>query len=46
LDDIASPMAREGGFALAPTAPGIGIDWDEDALKARMSEGSRFEVTP
>ena len=46
LDDIAAPMAREGGFALAPTAPGIGIDWDEDALKARMSEGSLFEVTP
>ena len=44
LDDIAAPMAREGGFALAPTAPGIGIDWDEDALKARMSVGSQFEV--
>ena len=45
LDDIAAPMARDGGFALAPTAPGIGIDWDEAALKARMSEGSQFEVT-
>jgi L-alanine-DL-glutamate epimerase-like enolase superfamily enzyme len=45
LDDIAAPMAREGGFALAPTAPGIGIDWDEAALKARMAEGSTFEVT-
>ncbi len=45
LDDIAAPMAREGGFALAPTAPGIGIDWDEGALKARTTEGSKFEVT-
>ena len=45
LDDIAAPMARERGFALAPTAPGIGIDWDEGALKVRMSEGSKFEVT-
>lgn len=45
LDEIAAPMAREGGFALAPTAPGIGIDWDDDALKARTSEGSQFEVT-
>lgn len=45
LDDIAAPMAREGGHALAPKAPGIGIDWDEDALMARMSQGSQFEVT-
>ncbi|MEY4697313.1 MAG: hypothetical protein RIT14_1741 [Pseudomonadota bacterium] len=44
LDDIAAPMAREGGFAIAPTAPGIGIDWDEDALTSRISEGSHFEV--
>ena len=45
LDDIAAPMARAGGFALAPTAPGIGIDWDEAALQARMAEGSKLEVT-
>jgi L-alanine-DL-glutamate epimerase-like enolase superfamily enzyme len=45
LDEIAAPMARDGGHALAPTAPGLGIDWDEDALKARKSEGSQFEVT-
>lgn len=45
LDTIAAPMAREGGFAVAPTAPGLGIDWDEDALTALQSEGSRFAVT-
>ncbi len=45
LDDIAAPMARDGGFALAPTAPGLGIDWDDGALRARTSEGSTFEVT-
>jgi L-alanine-DL-glutamate epimerase-like enolase superfamily enzyme len=44
LDEIAAPMAREGGFAIAPAAPGIGIDWDEDALKARRAVGSHFEV--
>jgi len=44
LDEIAAPMARVGGFALAPTAPGLGIDWDEAALASRMAEGSRFEV--
>ena len=46
LDEIAAPMAREGGFALAPTAAGIGIDWNEDALTARRAEGSHFEVRP
>ncbi len=45
LDDIAAPMAREGGFALAPTTPGLGIVWDEDALTARRAAGSHFEVT-
>jgi L-alanine-DL-glutamate epimerase-like enolase superfamily enzyme len=44
LDEIAAPMAREGGFALAPTVPGLGIDWDEDALTARRAPGSLFEV--
>lgn len=45
LDEIAAPMAREGGFALAPTKAGLGIDWDEDALTARRAPGSFFEVT-
>ena len=45
LDDIAAPMAREGGHAIAPTTPGLGIDWDEDALTARRAPGSQFEVT-
>jgi L-alanine-DL-glutamate epimerase-like enolase superfamily enzyme len=46
LDEIAAPMSREGGFAIAPTKPGLGIDWDEDALAARMAAGSHFEVKP
>lgn len=45
LDDIAAPMGREGGFALAPITPGLGIDWDHDALMARRAEGSAFTVT-
>lgn len=45
LDDIAAPMARDGGFAIAPTTPGIGILWDDAALKARRAPGSHFEVT-
>lgn len=44
LDDIAAPMAARAGLALAPTAPGLGIDWDFEALKARRAEGSQFEV--
>jgi len=44
LDDIAAPMVRNGGLAFAPTAPGLGIDWDHGALAARTAEGSRFTV--
>lgn len=44
LDDIAAPMARAGGLAIAPTAPGLGIGWDADAIAARQAEGSCFEV--
>ena len=36
LDELtASGMRIEDGFALAPTAPGLGIDWDWDAVSAR-----------
>ena len=45
LDEIAAPMARDGGMALAPTTPGIGIDWDRPTLTARTMPGSRFTVT-
>lgn len=45
LDDVSAPMAREGGMALAPTAPGLGIDWDWPTLAARTTPGSRFAVT-
>jgi L-alanine-DL-glutamate epimerase-like enolase superfamily enzyme len=44
LDDIAAPMGRDGGFALAPKAPGIGIDWDEAQLLARRAQGSHATV--
>jgi L-alanine-DL-glutamate epimerase-like enolase superfamily enzyme len=36
LDDITGKRMRiEDGFALAPEEPGIGIDWDWDAVKAK-----------
>jgi L-alanine-DL-glutamate epimerase-like enolase superfamily enzyme len=36
LDDITtSQMVIEDGFAVAPDAPGLGIDWDFDAIDAR-----------
>ncbi len=44
LEDIAAPMGREGGLAVAPTAPGLGISWDEDKLSALSVEGSAFEI--
>ena len=44
LDNVAAPMARDGGTAVAPTAPGIGIDWDWPTLVACTLPGSRFAV--
>ncbi|MFW2543933.1 mandelate racemase/muconate lactonizing enzyme family protein [Primorskyibacter sp. 2E107] len=44
LDDVAAPMGRDGGMALAPMAPGLGIDWDVDRLRALTSAGSAFEI--
>ena len=36
LDELtASGIAIEDGMALAPSQPGIGIDWDWDAVKGR-----------
>lgn len=44
LDDVAAPMAREGGMALAPEVPGLGIDWDHARLAALTVAGSDFTV--
>ncbi len=39
LDDLTSSgMKVDDGMALAPSAPGLGIDWDWDAVKARSGE--------
>jgi len=43
LDDIAAPMARDGGLALAPQTSGLGIDWDMDKIVA-LSAGDEIEV--
>jgi L-alanine-DL-glutamate epimerase-like enolase superfamily enzyme len=47
LDDVtASRMVVEHGQALAPSAPGIGIDWDADAVAARsVTEFTRTITT-
>lgn len=44
LEAVAAPMARDGGMAIAPTAPGLGIDWDLDRLRAQTVDGSQFEI--
>ncbi|KUM28779.1 mandelate racemase [Mesorhizobium loti] len=44
LDELTGKkMAIENGHALAPSEPGLGIDWDFDALKARSI--AEFSVT-
>ena len=36
LDDLTtSRLAIENGMALAPATPGLGVEWDLDAVKAR-----------
>ena len=41
LDAIASSrLAIEDGHAVAPDTPGLGIDWDWDALQADRSHAS------
>jgi L-alanine-DL-glutamate epimerase-like enolase superfamily enzyme len=44
LEDIAAPMTRDGGNAVAPTQPGLGIDWDHDKLAALTVAGSAFDI--
>ena len=45
LEDIAAPMGRAGGMALAPQTAGLGIAWDHDRLSAQTVAGSAFEIT-
>jgi L-alanine-DL-glutamate epimerase-like enolase superfamily enzyme len=46
LDDLTSSgMKIDDGMALAPSAPGLGIDWDWDAVKARSVEEFTKTVT-
>lgn len=45
LDEItASRMRVEDGYAYAPSDPGIGIDWDWDAVKARSIAEFTHEI--
>jgi L-alanine-DL-glutamate epimerase-like enolase superfamily enzyme len=44
LEDVAAPMARQGGMALAPETPGLGIAWDWPTLTTRTTPGSHFAI--
>jgi L-alanine-DL-glutamate epimerase-like enolase superfamily enzyme len=40
LDELTtSRLTIEKGMALAPAAPGIGVEWDLDSLKAKTLAG-------
>ncbi|MCX8280871.1 mandelate racemase/muconate lactonizing enzyme family protein [Phyllobacterium sp. 0TCS1.6C] len=46
LDDLTHTQMRiEDGYALAPSEPGIGIDWDWDAVKQRSVEEFTTEIS-
>lgn len=39
-----SPMRIEAGYAIPPSQPGIGIDWDFDAIQKQTVAGSCFAI--
>ena len=44
LDDLTTSRLRiENGMAVAPMTPGLGVEWDPDALKAKAI--AEFETT-
>ena len=46
LDKLtASPMKIEAGHAIPSSEPGLGIDWDWQALKAQTVPGSTFTIS-
>lgn len=46
LDELtATGMKVENGYAVAPDEPGIGIDWDWDAMKAKSLPEFTTEIT-
>ena len=45
LDDLTtSRLAIEDGMAVAPSTPGLGIEWDWEALKAKSSAEFTGEI--
>lgn len=44
LDDVAAPMQRIGGEAIAPTTPGLGIDWDMEKIGSLKAQNHQFEL--
>jgi L-alanine-DL-glutamate epimerase-like enolase superfamily enzyme len=46
LDELTGAhMKVEDGHALAPTEPGLGIDWDWEAVKARSIPEFDIQIT-
>ncbi len=46
LDSLTSePMRIESGHAIPSSAPGLGIAWDFEAIKAQTVSGSTFTIT-
>ena len=46
LDSLTTePMRIENGYAIPSSAPGLGIAWDFDAIKAQTVPGSTFTIS-
>ncbi len=44
IDGVPKPIVRDG-FITVPDGPGLGIEYNEEAMKANLSEGGYFEPT-
>jgi L-alanine-DL-glutamate epimerase-like enolase superfamily enzyme len=46
VDGIPKPIVDPDGYIAVPDSPGLGIELNEDAVRANISSGGYFEPTP
>ncbi len=45
-DILRRPIAWEDGYVIPPSAPGLGVELDEDVARAHPYEGDDLHLTP
>ena len=46
VDGVSKPIVQEDGHIPVPDGPGLGIELNEEAIRANISSGGYFEPTP